>query len=445
MTDATPSTAVEAEGTADDTAAPEAAADAATEDAEGAEPAEAADDPAPASDAADEAVLEASADAGDAMVEGEDALEEVEMDDEAVQAHMRSSITRMLTDPDAGDLSLAVVKQRLKDELGKKAVKQHKDVSAHTHTPRRTSAQTLSSDLFSGCGLRPHCSPLRLFAFLTCSSPRSLCQFIRDFVKEEVLRQQAEQGEGDGEAAEDAADADAPPADDAEAAAEDADDRPRRPKPRRRASPTDEVDARDADDEDYQEGTGGGGARKKRIPLKAGKQGPGRGVGKKAGPTCQPRSAYHHVQPGDEGGSEAGGSRQATFGEVSKHHRRAVEGAGRGGEGPSGGTRVTGTRSATQTEMERAAGDRRPRPLRGGAARREGAKGRRRRPATTTAEDGDDERPKKKRKDGRRGQTVTAATTATRAPKELGYFDSDRGQASSRRRQTKSHVRRGRL
>ena len=76
----------------------------------------------------------AAADADGAEREGEGGgdvvVEEVlEMDDEQVQELFKHSIISLLTDPQAGELSLATVKQHLREQHGKQAVKQHKDVS----------------------------------------------------------------------------------------------------------------------------------------------------------------------------------------------------------------------------------------------------------------------------------------------------------------------------
>ena len=51
----------------------------------------------------------------------------------ALRAQLGRSIVALLTDPDAGELSLAIVKQRLREQVGKKAVKKHKEVRLQPH------------------------------------------------------------------------------------------------------------------------------------------------------------------------------------------------------------------------------------------------------------------------------------------------------------------------
>ena len=190
-------------------------------------------------------------DAGDAPEEEE---ETVEMDEAEVQQLLRDRIAAIMANP-TEELSIASILQKLKDELGKEAVKQHKD-------------------------------------------------FIRDFVKQEARRlqdegaeaqdeqQQQQQQDDDEQQAEEGDDGTFVEAEAAEEDGEYEEQRRKRSKAkrlRRQAEEDEGEDGEAAGDEDYEERK----SSKRRIPLKAGRKLKDKGgaAGKRIGP-LPPRSAY---------------------------------------------------------------------------------------------------------------------------------------------------------
>ena len=219
---------------------PAPTAEAAEVDTEESAPNGAPTDESEAAEAADD--LDGATDAADAP-EGED--ETVEMDEAEVQQLLRDRITAIMANP-TEELSIASILHKLKDELGKDAVKQHKD-------------------------------------------------FIRDFVKQEARRLQEEGAEAqEGQEEEQQADeGDEGAFVDTEAAEDDGEyeeqGRKRSKGKRLRRQADEEEDGEAAGDEDYEERKTG----KRRIPLKAGRKLKDKGgaAGKRVGP-LPPRSAY---------------------------------------------------------------------------------------------------------------------------------------------------------
>ena len=197
-----------------------------------------------------EADAEAEAEVEGEAAEGEE--ETVEMDEAEVQQLLRDRISVIMANP-TEELSIASISARLKDELGKDAVRQHKN-------------------------------------------------FIRDFVKQEARRLQEEgaeaaqqqQAEGDEEGGNGAA-AEEDGENEQEADADNEDEnrqRRKKPKGKRLRRAADDDDGEAAGDEDYEESKSS--TTKRRIPTKAAgrklkdKSGAG---GKRVGP-LPPRSAY---------------------------------------------------------------------------------------------------------------------------------------------------------
>ena len=356
----------------------------------------------PTAPAEGEAVVDVGAEGGGDAVD-----EEVEMADEEVQERLKRSIVAMLADPNAGDLSLGMVKQRLKDELGKTAVKVHKD-------------------------------------------------FIRDYVKQEVLRLQAEAEQGgDGSRADDAPadapddDAEAEPApaegedvDEAAAEAEtgEGDSRRRRSKPRRRREgegDEEKVDRRDAEDEDYQEET----PRKRRIPLKAKAAGRKGGVGGKtaAGKRVGPmpaRSAYLMFSQARREGVKKENP-YASFGEVSKMIGEQWKELDEE-ERRTWATESEKDKERYQQEMEQLREtdpDRYEEALREGKGKGKGKKKARGAAGEDDAEEG--ERPKKKKRKSDSDSEGGGGGEGGEEAKEVSYFDSILAKLKTRR-QTKS-------